>query len=307
MMIEGSGKWRLGATGLCLALALAACSSPRKAPAPVVERPVGAARPVPPAVVGAQAPAPALGTATTAVPPVAAPAQVGPGTYVVKSGDTLIRIGLETGQSWRDLARWNNIENPNLIEVGQVLRVVAPAPVVDAGGVVVGQPVATSSVLAMPVPPATTVAGARPTAVVPVPGSAPTVASAPLAPRQEEINWIWPNGGPLLNGFDELKNKGLDIGGKVGDPVVAAADGRVIHAGAGLRGYGNLVIIKHANGYLTAYAHNQALLVKEEQTVAKGQKIAEMGSSDSDRVKLHFEIRNQQGKPLDPVKFLPTR
>ncbi len=111
----------------------------------------------------------------------------------------------------------------------------------------------------------------------------------------------------MLTGFDELKNKGLDIGGKIGDPVVAAAEGRVIHAGSGLRGYGNMVIIKHPNGYLTAYAHNQALLVKEEQTVARGQKIAEMGSSDADRVKLHFEIRNQQGKPLDPAKFLPPR
>ena len=103
-----------------------------------------------------------------------------------------------------------------------------------------------------------------------------------------------------------MKNKGLDLGGAAGDPVLAAADGRVVYAGAGLRGYGNLVIVKHNNTYLTAYAHNQALLVKEDQTVRKGQKIAEMGSSDTDRVKLHFEVR-RQGKPVDPVKFLPSR
>lgn len=110
----------------------------------------------------------------------------------------------------------------------------------------------------------------------------------------------------VLAGFDEQKNKGLDIGGKAGDPVLAAADGRVVYAGAGLRGYGNLIILKHNNTYLSAYAHNQTLLVKEDQTVRKGQKIAEMGSSDSDRVKLHFEIR-RQGKPVDPARYLPMR
>lgn len=302
-MFDGQSCWRLGAISLGLVLAVAACSSPRRAPAPVDERPVGAARTVPPALVAAPVPAPAA-TAGPAAPPVPPP-QTGPGTYVVKSGDTLIRIGLENGQSWRDIARWNNIENPNLIEVGQVLRVVPPAPVVDAGTVVVGSPVVTSSVVATPVPPATAVAGARPATAAPASGA--TAASAPVAARQEEINWIWPTSGPLLNGFDELKNKGLDLGGKIGDPVVAAAEGRVIHAGSGLRGYGNMVIIKHPNGYLTAYAHNQTLLVKEEQIVARGQKIAEMGSSDADRVKLHFEIRNQQGKPLDPAKYLPPR
>ena len=113
-------------------------------------------------------------------------------------------------------------------------------------------------------------------------------------------------GGALLNGFDDNKNKGLDLGGKVGDAVLAAADGKVVYAGAGLRGYGNLVILKHNNTYLTAYAHNNVLLVKEDQSVRKGQKIAEMGSSDADRVKLHFEVR-RQGKPVDPAKYLPAR
>ena len=118
--------------------------------------------------------------------------------------------------------------------------------------------------------------------------------------------FVWPGTGAVIAGFDEAKNKGLDLGGKAGDPVVAAADGRVVYAGAGLRGYGNLVILKHNNTYLTAYAHNQTLLVKEDQTVRKGQKIAEMGNSDADRVKLHFEIR-RQGKPVDPAKYLPPR
>jgi lipoprotein NlpD len=110
----------------------------------------------------------------------------------------------------------------------------------------------------------------------------------------------------LIGGFDESKNKGLDISGKAGDTVMASADGQVVYAGAGLRGYGNLIILKHNNTFLTAYAHNQKLLVKEDQKVRKGEKIAEMGSSDADRVKLHFEVR-RQGKPVDPAKFLPVR
>jgi len=110
----------------------------------------------------------------------------------------------------------------------------------------------------------------------------------------------------VIAGFDEVKNKGVDIGGAAGDPVLAAAEGKVVYAGAGLRGYGNLIILKHNNTYLTAYAHNQSLLVKEDQTVKRGQKIAEMGNSDADRVKLHFEVR-KQGKPVDPTKDLPSR
>ncbi len=137
---------------------------------------------------------------------------------------------------------------------------------------------------------------------------APAPSHPPEAPGADEIAWSWPTTGAanILAGFDEQKNKGVDIGGRAGDPVLAAADGRVVYAGAGLRGYGNLIILKHNNTYLTAYAHNQSLLVKEDQTVRKGQKIAEMGSTDTDRVKLHFEIR-RQGKPVDPLKYLPPR
>jgi lipoprotein NlpD len=110
----------------------------------------------------------------------------------------------------------------------------------------------------------------------------------------------------VLAGFDEGRNKGLTIGGKAGDPVLAAADGRVVYAGSSLRGYGNLVIVKHSELFLTAYAHNQTLLVKEDQAVRRGQRIADMGSSDAERVQLHFEIR-RQGKPVDPARLLPAR
>jgi lipoprotein NlpD len=159
------------------------------------------------------------------------------------------------------------------------------------------------------VPRATVSAGTLAQPAAPAPAAA-TAASetrpAPATATESEINWIWPTNGPVLAGFDDVKNKGLDIGGVAGEPVLAAADGRVVYVGAGLRGYGNLIILKHNNVYLTAYAHNQTLLVKEDQSVLKGQKIAEMGHSDADRVKLHFEVR-RQGKPVDPAKYLPAR
>ena len=240
-----------------------------------------------------------------------------PGYYTVKPGDTLIRIGLDSGQSWKDIARWNNMDNPNLIEVGQVLRiappvVVAAAPVVQDSGGVVTRPVTVSSVApAAPSAAASAAPAPKPGASNAVPPPTPVVvapAPAPAAPTggEDELGFIWPASGSLLAGFDEARNKGFDIGGKAGDAVLAAADGRVVYAGAGLRGYGNLIILKHNKTFLTAYAHNQALLVKEDQSVRKGQKIAEMGSTDADRVKLHFEIR-RQGKPVDPARFLPSR
>jgi lipoprotein NlpD len=135
-----------------------------------------------------------------------------------------------------------------------------------------------------------------------------TLVAPPPVTREgdDDINWSWPAAGSVFASFEEGKAKGLVISGKAGDPVLAAADGRVVYAGSGLRGYGNLVILKHNNTYLTAYAHNQALLVKEDQAVRRGQKIAEMGSSDAERVQLHFEIR-KQGKPIDPARLLPPR
>lgn len=224
-----------------------------------------------------------------------------PGYYSVKPGDTLIRIGLENGQSWKDIARWNNLENPNLIEVGQVLRVVPPGAAVAAAPVAPAVVGGDTGVVTRPVGSPAVAPAAGAAAPVPAPVPAPAAASA-----EDGVAFVWPASGSLLAGFDEARNKGYDIGGKAGDPVLAAADGRVVYAGAGLRGYGNLVILKHNNTYLTAYAHNQTLLVKEDQSVRKGQKIAEMGSTDADRVKLHFEIR-RQGKPVDPSRYLPAR
>jgi lipoprotein NlpD len=225
-----------------------------------------------------------------------------PGYYTVRPGDTLIKIGLDQGQNWRDLVRWNNLDNPNVIEKGQVLRVAPPSGEES----VVVRPV-TRNNATMPPPPgqqppqqpaqqATQAAGSPPP-----PGTAPAAAEA----AEETLNFMWPSTGQLLASFDDPKNKGIDLAGKAGDAVMAAADGRVVYAGSGLRGYGNLVIIKHNNVFLTAYAHNQSLLVKEDQVVKRGQKIAEMGNTDTDQVKLHFEIR-RQGKPVDPARYLPA-
>jgi lipoprotein NlpD len=239
-----------------------------------------------------------------------------PGYYSVRPGDTLTRIGLEHGQSPRDLTRWNALENPHLIEVGQVLRVVPPAkdPVALAPTSPASPTAAGVTVTPVPVPAADArvksraLNGKTPEASKPPEAvKSPEAAKPGAGPTDSEVvTFAWPVSGALLDRFDEARNKGVDLAGKAGDPVLAAADGRVVYAGAGLRGYGNLVILKHNNTYLTAYAHNQALLVKEDQTVRQGQKIAEMGSSDADRVKLHFEVR-RQGKPVDPLKFLPSR
>lgn len=218
------------------------------------------------------------------------------GYYTVKPGDTLMRIGLETGQNHKDLARWNNLDNPNKLEVGQVIRVVPPTAETAA----VTKPVPAPASTVTPLPAASAASAATP--AKPAPAEAP----APAAVADGELGWIWPGNGAVIAGFDEVKNKGLDLNGTAGDPVLAVAEGKVVYAGSGLRGYGNLVIIKHDNTYLTAYAHNQTLLVKEDQSVKKGQKIAEMGNSDADRVKLHFEVR-KQGKPVDPIKYLPAR
>jgi lipoprotein NlpD len=145
-------------------------------------------------------------------------------------------------------------------------------------------------------------------ALAPVPAPAPAAAPAGKTDadidEEDKVEWGWPARGKILAGFSEASNKGLDIAGKLGDPVIAAAPGRVVYSGSGLRGYGKLVIIKHNKTYLSAYAHNKDVLVKEGQSVVKGQKIAEIGSTDTDAPKLHFEIR-KLGKPVDPARFLP--
>ncbi len=254
-----------------------------------------------PLIVAGPGTAPALPAADTSKPLPGAENAGKPGYYTVKPGDTMIRVGLESGQNWKDLVKWNNLENANVIEVGQVLRVVPPGD--NASGVST-RPITVSKAETRPLD-----AKPAPTAASSAPAAAPTPAPAPVAAAREgddDINWMWPAAGPVSSVFEEGKSKGLGISGKPGDPVLAAADGRVVYAGSGLRGYGNLVILKHNATYLTAYAHNQALLVKEDQAVKRGQKIAEMGNTDSDRVLLHFEIR-KQGKPVDPARLLPPR
>lgn len=267
-----------------------------------------------------------------------------PGYYTVKPGDTVLRIALESGQNWRDIVAWNNLSNPNYIEIGQVLRIEprpgdVPVPVASAAATAPstasstaltatpnptpvgmakiesrsldGKPVAPSAAASAKPGAPTATSTAPQTPAASTPAATPVAAAEPVdsdATNKEaqEPAWQWPVTGPLLGGFEEGRRKGLLLGGKAGDPVLAAADGRVVYAGSGLRGYGNLIIIKHNSQFLTAYAHNQTLLVKEDQVVRKGQKVAEMGSTDADRVQLHFEIR-KQGKPIDPAKSLPAR
>ncbi|BBO59306.1 peptidoglycan DD-metalloendopeptidase family protein [Mycoavidus sp. B2-EB] len=225
---------------------------------------------------------------------VSAPAP--PGYYRVKPGDTVYRIALENGQHYQDIVAWNNLQSASQVAANQLLRVTPPGaePAPDTPGVstapVIDSAVQVRSLESSP--------AADPSGPSTEPG-AQTPAAAPVTAL------AWPVRGPVLGTFDELKNKGLDIGGVVGTPISAAADGRIVYAGNGLRGYGNLIIIKHDATFLTAYAHNRALFVKEGEAVTRGQKIAEMGNSDANRVMLHFEVR-QRGKPVDPMKYLST-
>ena len=269
-----------------------------------------------------------------------------PNLYTVKRGDTLIRIALEHGQNHRDLVTWNNLANPNDIKVDQVLRVAPPdaggaasSPGVQTSAIVMPPSTEPRQSLAQQVPKKTGPRGdKRPYSDAtlaemqrpddgpgpkgddkngeraPTPAAAPLAAApvvrpstpAPAAADEEKLSWMWPAEGKVIATFDEGKNKGIDISGKAGQQVLAAGAGKVMYAGSGIRGYGNLVIVKHTNSLLSAYAHNRSILVKEGQSVNKGQAIAEMGDSDADAVMLHFEIR-QQGKPVDPSKFLPNR
>jgi lipoprotein NlpD len=341
-MIDSTRSYRIA---FCVALAVAAllagCATPRPR-APVIEPAP------PPAAASPMAPAAAL----PAREPEAAPA-----TYTVKRGDTLYQIALDHGLDYRELAAWNNIENINVIHVGQLLVLGPPAgssAAVTTAPLVTAPPVTPSGSEAhapptLPLPsgrPSTptfktepkavklpyseqalaqlqhlpaAVAEARampaPAATPPATAPAPSVSAATPAPRPDSgrvpeiddnsLGWIWPASGKVVAGFSESANlKGIDIAGKPGQPIVASAAGRVVYAGTGLRGYGKLIIVKHNNTFLSAYAHNREIDVKEGQQVAKGQKIAEMGDTDADQVMLHFEIR-RLGKPVDPAKLLP--
>ena len=248
--------------------------------------------------------------------------------YVVKKGDTLYRIAQEKGVTYNELVAWNNITNPNDIKVGQVLKIavdgnaktnaismqngVEVRPLGANSGATSGTSPATSNNKSSPRADKRPYSEANLAEMQKNNGNdiAPATMTPPKAPEQavaiaSEIDWIWPTEGKVINKFDS-KTKGIDIAGKMGQPVIAAAAGKVMFVGNNVRGYGSMIIIKHSNNYLTAYANNKTILVTDKQDIKKGQKIAEMGNSDSDTVKLHFEIR-QQGTAVDPLKFLPAR
>lgn len=235
------------------------------------------------------------------------------GIYVVKSGDTLYAIALEHGMDWRELARLNNVEDPTKLAVGQKLKVDSNSGPTAVSSNSASKQVADSAVVEVtPIQPAGAVKAA-PGKPVPLPASpadsaavkdpAPPVSAAASASAGD---FMWPHNGAVIQAYKAGTNKGVDFLAKVGDPVVAAGGGKVVYSGNALRGYGNLIIIKHENKLLTAYAHNKTLLVKEGEMVKKGQKIAEAGQSDTDKPKVHFEVR-KNGNPVDPLEYLPPR
>ncbi|HEX2197654.1 MAG TPA: peptidoglycan DD-metalloendopeptidase family protein [Burkholderiales bacterium] len=254
---------------MVLVVACAACAT-RRSPAPVVER---SAKPK------------AVAARPLAAPPAPASVPQSPDYYIVKRGDTLYSIALDSGADYREVAQWNHLEDPTKIQVGQQLRVTPPpgqAQVSAARGV--------GPVESRPL-------GGEPARRAEAPKPAPPVAAGPGL-------FGWPAKGRILAEFAEPRKKGIDIDGKPGDPVLAAASGRVTYVGTGIQGMGKLVVIKHDNGYITVYAHNQDVVVKEQQAVARGQKIAEIGSTDAERPKLHFQIR-KGAAPVDPLLYLP--
>ncbi len=244
-----------------------------------------------------------------------------PGFYTVKKGDTLRKIAQQFTQTVRDISDWNSLSNPNDIKVGQQLRVAPPEGTqvasvpMDTGlesKPLDGKPAASST-------PSTGMSGLKTgplgnkiaytdQAWSDMQRGEPSAARSLDAPKKPEAaaggKLIWPTEGRIVSSFDPSR-KGIDIAGQAGQPVMAAGDGTVLYA-KNMRGYGNLVIVDHGDGLVSAYAHNKTILVKEGQTVARGQRIAEMGDTDADAVKLHFEIR-QLGKPVDPVGMLPSR
>ncbi|WP_285275185.1 peptidoglycan DD-metalloendopeptidase family protein [Halopseudomonas bauzanensis] len=227
--------------------------------------------------------------------------QVTSGSHIVQRGETLYQIAFRYGWDWKALAANNNLRQPFTIYPGQrisleqrsasVARAVTPTPTT--------RPSSSAPVRTTPTPvPAPVKSTAQKQSVTKKP--APTPAPAALT------GWQWPAQGPLIARFQSNAslNKGIDIAGQLGQPVFSAANGTVVYAGRGLIGYGDMIIIKHDDDFLSAYAHNSRLLVKEGEQVRVGQKIAEMGSSGTDRVKLHFEIR-RRGQPVDPLGYLP--
>ncbi len=299
-----------------IAILLAGCTT--RSPAPVDDRrPAPGARAKPPAVQPEQ--------------PAAAAAR--PSVYTVKRGDTLYSIALENGVDYRELAQMNKLDDPAKLRVGQELRISAPdqpagvqvgnvrqagelearplgsGPALAPGPAAEGGMKTSPKALRLPyseqnlaaLSKADARAEVKPEPAKPAPAAAPTAMPERSA---DAIDFIWPVKGRVVAGFSEPRNKGLDIAGNMGDPVVAAAAGRVIYVGSGIPGLGKFIVVRHENGFNTVYAHNREILVKMDQNLARGQKIAEMGSSDADSPKLHFEIR-RFGTPLDPQKYLP--
>ncbi|MBF7729728.1 peptidoglycan DD-metalloendopeptidase family protein [Pseudomonas sp. N040] len=240
------------------------------------------------------------------------------GQYIVQRGDTLYSIAFRFGWDWKALAARNNIVEPYLIRPGQVVRFDAlssaasqpPLVAYKAPAQAVPPAASTPQVYRPPVTPAVVTSSPPVTASqsVETPKSAPAVSPILTPVKLSGAGWAWPAQGALIGRFasNGSLNKGIDIAGELGQPVLAAQDGTVVYAGSGLRGYGELVIIKHSDIYVSAYGHNRSLLVREGQKVKAGQVIADMGSTGADRVKLHFEIR-RQGKPVDPLQYLPSR
>ncbi|MFY0479638.1 peptidoglycan DD-metalloendopeptidase family protein [Achromobacter marplatensis] len=224
------------------------------------------------------------------------------GSYVVKPGDTLYKIARANNVDIESVKRWNNLSDPNQISVGQVLKMSG-----GSGGGAQTAPVASAKPQPRPLD-----QPEAPVASLPPPDSSATPAPAPVevkpSPRAADasvINWAWPANGAIVQTFN-ASSKGIDISGALGDPITAAADGLVKYSGNGVRGLGNLIIVEHQNGFITAYAHNRALLVKTGQNVKRGAKIAELGQTDTTSPRLHFEIR-RQGTPVDPMQYLPAK
>jgi lipoprotein NlpD len=239
---------------------------------------------------GARPAAPRAAAPGAPRPAVAAPQPAADGFYVVKRGDTLYSIALEHGADYREVAQWNTLDDPTKISVGQRLRVTPP----EQRGVQVGKPAIVGRIESRPLE--------SPTQQAAQPKETPKLDAKPAVAGSE---FIWPAKGKVIAGFAEPRSKGIDIDGKLGDPVVAAAAGRVTYIGSGIPGLGKLVVIKHDNGFITVYAHNRDIMVKEQQSVSRGQKIAELGNSDSDRPKLHFQIRKGSAA-VDPLRYLPA-
>ncbi|SAK45014.1 peptidase [Caballeronia fortuita] len=283
--------------GAVAAAGLTGCSSTPRTPAPIVESSAMSAPPVVQSSAPAVTPAPVVPLAS------ATPAPVEAGFYRVKPGDTLYAISRTFKQKPADLARWNTLPESRQVNVGQVLRVAPPGVATTASSTSSASSTNAGSKMAQP-------------PLLPTPESSVAqkpVAEKPAAQSEEHQpavtasaakgTFVWPVHGDVVRKFGASGNKGIDIEGKVGQPVKAAASGKVVYAGSGLRSYGRMIIVKHSNDYLTAYAYNDKLLVKEGDTVKQGATIADMGTGPGGTPSLHFEVR-KSGAAVDPVPLL---